>query len=604
MRTLFLSLLAISLLALPQDANASETQRFLIVVGHNAAVDDSVAPLRYADDDAGRTYELLARGAERATLLTTFDAESQELFPHLVQVSREPSRRNLLNALEDTYGAIEAAQSEGHETVLHVFFSGHGQTRDATGAHAYLNLADGAWTRSDMLDEIVRPQVADYTHLVIDACNAFFMVHGRGWSDDAEPDPNYEAAVEEFLSTGTAVRQYPRVGLFLSTTGEAQVHEWGRFRAGVFSHQFRSAIVGAADVNSDGGLTYDEIAAYIAAANAAVTTADARLSVYASPPEQNRTVSFVDVDEVATATLLIDAGSPDRFSLSDERGNPYAEITTAGDRAVEIALAAGGRDGSSYLVSRGGQEAWVDVSDGGRIRVADLEWTESSDSTRGPVDREFRANLFAVPFGQGFYQGFLSGQRDVDLAQSGDSLRPRPLGYTLALSLGTSTPLAETVGWEQRAALEATIGGRGRVIHGLVELDFGTATGRGDNRARRVALLGGVGFALPVVRGLVWRTQLAAGPQYVAQRIERVPNVDPDVEPPSADLRMDRVGLRLTAETGFGYAIARHFEIGLGLTAGVSLLSAQTVPEFGDPPLLTESARAQFSPALSLRFVP
>ena len=598
MRILPVSLLALSLLAMPVSADASEVQRFLIVVGHNSALDDSVAPLRYADDDAGRTYELLARGSQRATLLTTFDAESQEVFPHLVQVSREPNRRNLLNALEDTYEAIEAAQADGHETVLHVFFSGHGQTRDATGSHAFLNLADGAWTRSDMLDEVVRPQVADYTHVVIDACNAFFMVHGRGWSDDAEPDPAYEAAVEEHLSSATAVRQYPRVGLFLSTTGEAQVHEWGRFRAGVFSHQFRSAIVGAADVNSDGGLTYDEIAAYIAAANAAVTTSDARLSVYASPPEQNRAVAFVDVEAVATTTLLIDAGSPDRFSLSDERGNPYAEVTTAGDRAVEIALAAGGRDDSSYLVSRGGEEAWVDVSDGRRVHVEDLEWVASSSGVRSSVDREFRANLFAVPFGQGFYQGFLAGQRDVDLAENGEGLRARPLGYSLALTLGTSSPLDDTVGWEQRAGVETTIGGVGRRVHGLLEFDFGTATGEGNNRARRVALIGGVGFAVPVVRNLTWRTQLGAGPQYVHTRTD-----EEDVSGSSSPVvRNDRIGLRAVAESGLGYLVARHFEIGLGVTAGLSLISAQTQNE--GPALLTEAAHVQFSPALSLRFIP
>ena len=590
MRLRSLTLFALSLLALPAAADAADVERFLIVVGHNDAIDESVEPLRYADDDAGRTYELLARGSRHATLLTTFDADSQEIFPHLVPISREPSRRNLMSALEETYHAIESAREEGHETVLHIFFSGHGQTRDATGSHAYLNLSDGAWTRSDMLDEIVRPQVADYTHLVIDACNAFFMVHGRGWTDDAEPDPAYEASVEAYLSSATTVRQYPRVGLFLSTTGEAQVHEWGHFRAGVFSHQFRSAIVGAADVNSDGGVTYDEIAAYIAAANAAVTTADARLSVYASPPEQNRGVQFVEVEEVATATLVLDAGAPDRLSLTDERGNPYAEITTAGDRAVEIALASGGRDGSSYLVSRGSQEAWVDLADGSHFRVGDLEWGPSESGTRSPVDREFRANLFAVPFGQGFYQGFLAGQRDVDLAESGEEPL-RALDWTLGLSLGSSSPLDETVGWEQRAAVDATIGGAGRRIHGVVELDFGASSGMGDNRARRTALVGGLGIDLPLGRNVGWRTELVTGPQYVAQR-------------QAGGRSADRVGLRVLTSTGLAYRIADQFELGLDVAGAVSFLSDQTDPNPGDPPLLTETAQFQFAPALNLRFVP
>lgn len=594
MRKLASTLLAIALMAPLSAAHAEggELQRFLIVVGHNSALDDSIAPLRYADDDAGRTYELLARGADRATLLTTFDAESQELFPHLVPISREPTRRNLLGALEDTYEAIQAAQANGDETVLHVFFSGHGQTRDATGSHAYLNLADGAWTRSDMLDEIVRPQVADFTHLVVDACNAFFMVHGRGWEDDAEADPAYADSVEEYLSSATAVRQYPRVGLFLSTTGEAEVHEWGQFQAGVFSHQFRSAIVGAADVNADGGLTYDEIAAYVAAANAAVTTPDARLSVYASPPEQNRSVSFLEVDAVATTTLVIDAGPPDRLSLSDERGNPYAEITTAGDRAVEIALASGGRTDSGYLVSRGNQEAWVEVADGSQIHLAELDWAESTSGERGTVDREFRANLFAVHFGRGFYQGFLAGQRDVDLAEQGETFVARPLEWTINLNLGTASPLrAAYGGWEQRAAIETTIGGQARRPHGMVEIDFGSSSGLDDRQIRRAALVGGIGYALPLAPGLTWRNQIGVGPQFVGLRTESGASVD-------------RVGLRAVAETGLAYAVARHVELGFDVSGSLSFLSDMVEPGDGEGPLLTEDVLEQLAPGISLRLVP
>lgn len=584
-------------------AEAQEPLRYLVVVGHNGHSGVDRSPLRYADDDAGRTYELLHEGAARATLLTTFDADSQELFPHLVADSMEPTRANLRAELAATYEAIEEARAAGHRTVLHVFFSGHGRVDDGAGRAAYLEMADGAWTREDMLSEIVRPQVADFTHLVVDSCNAFFLVHGRGWADDAESDPAYGASVDAILAGAAEVRNYPRVGLFLATTGAAEVHEWSRYQAGVFSHQFRSAIVGAADVDANGALTYDEIGAYIAAANAAVSTPNARLSVYASAPEQNRSTPFIAVDEIGgAARLVVSAGEASRISVVDERGASYAEVSTAGDRPVTVALVAGGREDVAYLVSRGSEEAWIEWSAESDVLAEQLEWRPAAQAERSPIDREFRASLFRVPFGQAFYDGFLAGRRESQTVTV-ETVAPSPLRWSIGATAGTGTPVSESLGWETRVGAEGRFG-RHRTLFGLVEAEGGFSRGSGAFRHRRASLVGGFGLSTALRGPVRWDGELAVGMQWIGA-VGYEPNEAPGT------LRADRVGVRAVLATGPSFDLSPRTQLGVEMAGALNVTSAISTDRAGDQVvtdegalLLTEEVSFQFVPSLTLRARP
>ena len=191
----------------------------------NSSVDESLAPLRFADDDAARYFELLEPGAAQAHLLTTFDSETQSQFPELVDRALPPTRENLQNSLQELAERIDDSHRAGNDTVLYVVFSGHGGIGD--NGEGFLSLLDGPWTQDDMVEFVIAPELADFTHLVIDACNAFYMVQDRGWQDDAMISDEVSDAVDEYLMGVDVLDRYPTVGVMLSTAGAAEVFEWG-----------------------------------------------------------------------------------------------------------------------------------------------------------------------------------------------------------------------------------------------------------------------------------------------------------------------------------------------------------------------------------------
>jgi hypothetical protein len=505
MRRLLFTLL-VFLTALPAAAEGVVDDRFLLVVGVNGSDVEGVPPLRYADDDAARFYELLASGATESRLLVTFDSGSAQLYPQLLGVAQPPSRANLERALDELYAAVRSSQEAGRTATLHVFFGGHGAlTNDPESPSAYLALADSRWTREDMLSQIIQPEVADYTHLVVDACNAFFLVQGRGWVDDAVDDADVERAVDAYVGFGDVLNRHPRVGVLLSTAGAQEVFEWGEYQAGVFSHQLRSALVGAADVDADGQLTYDEVVAYIAAANSAVQNPEARISATASAPGQNPQQPMIALDQLGQgAVLQLPSGSEAHYVFEDERGLRYADVTTAGDRELQVVLSPGGRENAVFYVQRGEEEARVELGAvperrqaDGRLRPTgvsfeDLEWSPVLTASRSAVADEFRLNLFAVPYSAAFFYGYTAGVRDgeadaMDVTVTTGDIRPRPRFGLVLGSFGGSAAGAEL---EVGGSLALHVG-RKTGWHALAEVQFAPMVGIS---ARRTWLgLGGGG---------------------------------------------------------------------------------------------------------------
>ncbi|MEL6179923.1 MAG: hypothetical protein AAFS10_13275 [Myxococcota bacterium] len=476
--------LVLGLTSISQAQNTPEARdRFVLIVAHNNSLRSNVPALRYADDDGARFYELLAPGAREAFLLTTFDQESQELYPQLVDVAREPSRRNLTQVLDTLKTSIQASHKAGRKTVLHVFFTGHGELQEGgmEAPKAYFSLTDGAWTREDMVEQIVAPQWADFTHVTIDACNAYFLVQGRGdWKEDQETDPEYLQAIQDYLATPRLSERYPRTGWLLSTSGAQEVHEWGRYQAGVFSHQLRSALVGAADVDGDGVLRYDEIEAYIGAANAAVSNPSARISMTAQPPSQKNNAAFLipPRELKPRAVLQIPQGQAGHFVIEDNRGLRYADVSTIGDRSLQIALLDGGRNDASFYVRKGSEEAHVTSKTGDPLLLSALNWRPTSSQPRSSIDEAFRAELFAVPFSADFHRGYIArsklspeaGPNITINTTEGDEDDGIPLSMELGLGLGNAViRQAES---ELRVGLGLRMGQR-TGLYGRVALDFG-----------------------------------------------------------------------------------------------------------------------------------
>src|SRR5439155_644568 len=75
----------------------------------------------------------------------------------------------------------------------------------------------------------------------------------RNWVDDQVPaeEDRSDQQVKAFLAAED-LSQYPRAGVIVATSGDQDTHEWARYQSGILSHELRSALSGAADVNGSG----------------------------------------------------------------------------------------------------------------------------------------------------------------------------------------------------------------------------------------------------------------------------------------------------------------------------------------------------------------
>ncbi len=397
-------LAALTLLgARPARADGKPARNFVLVVANNRSLTPGVAPLRYADDDGARWYELLAPTATRISLFTVLDVESQRLFRALVPRAEAPTRAAILARLADYNRAMEAARAEGAEPVLTVVLIGHGEVSPA--GEGFLSLVDAPLSRSELLREVIAPSKAAFNHLIIDACNAYLLVSRRG--DDRAPAA--ADAIRRYVADEDLAR-YPTTGVVLSTSRAAASHEWSLFGGGVFSHEVRSALAGGADVNGDGRIEYSEVRAFVAAANARIDDPRARLDVTIRPPALDRSRPLVDLAASRFRHFVrLPAGASGRYTLEDTRGVRYADVNKEPDRPLVIALVGG----ESYFLRTDGAEVALRLDRAGTIDVAPSSFVPRPSDTRGPVEDAFHRHLFEQPFGAAYYHGFVESAGDL-----------------------------------------------------------------------------------------------------------------------------------------------------------------------------------------------
>ncbi|QDG51815.1 hypothetical protein FIV42_14010 [Persicimonas caeni] len=400
-------------------SEAEKTRVYALIVANNSSVDEGVKPLKFADDDGARYYELFDSLTDEATLLTTLDADSQKIFPKVVPHTAPPSRAQLKKAVGNLSRTIRANKKKGIESEVYLVFTGHGNVDD-TG-EGYLSLSDGKLERTELFRDVIEGIDADYTHLIVDACHSYFMVESRGGNDDWKDDRSGESLdgeLDAYLSKRShkakKTERDSTVGVIVSTSGTAEVHEWSRFRAGVFSHQLRSALLGAADVDQNGDITYAEIEAYLVAANAGVANPRARINVYADPPEQHRARPLVALDDYQNATVLeVPTQTGGRFHLEDARGLRYADFNVDATLATRVVLLHEPVGKRGYYLSTGGKQASVPLDDA-TVSTTELAFATQSGQSRGAVDEAFRTGLFSVAYGDGFYRGFVAARDKYD----------------------------------------------------------------------------------------------------------------------------------------------------------------------------------------------
>ena len=130
---------------------------------------------------------------------------------------------------------------------------------------------------------------AGQTHLILDSCNSYFMVRPR--------KPGGRPLAAGLAADTAAIAGAPRVGAFLSTSSEQTVYEWSEIQSGIFSYLVRSGLMGGADADHDGRITYDELRGFVGVASRTVPNPAVRPHVFAQAPGGDGSQVLIDLNE-------------------------------------------------------------------------------------------------------------------------------------------------------------------------------------------------------------------------------------------------------------------------------------------------------------------
>jgi len=307
----------------PAIARAEPPAVFAVIVGVNAGVDSELPALRYADDDAVLYQELFRQLGATPVLLARIDANTQRLHARAAAEARPPRGSELDRTIAATAVAAAAARARGATTTFYFVYAGHGNLRDGQG---YINLEDERLTAADLKRRVVDAVPADQVHLIIDACYSGLLAEGRGPGGERRPLRGF--------SQLPGLASDDHIGLLLSTSSARESHEWEGFQAGVFSHEVRSGMYGAADANADGVVSYRELAAFVARANAAIPNERFRPDAYARPPRGSDVL--VDLRHALHRRLEIAGTASGHYVIEDEHGVRVMDFHNATDQRVAV----------------------------------------------------------------------------------------------------------------------------------------------------------------------------------------------------------------------------------------------------------------------------
>lgn len=377
-----LLLTTLALHAAPAADAPEPVARFALIVGVNHAVDRDLPPLRYADDDAAKYQDLFRALGVRTYLLTRLDAASQRLFPQQAAEARPPVSSELRAAVAAIAADVTRSRERGVRTELYVVYAGHGNVRDGLG---YVALEDERLTARSIATVVLDGIAADRAHVIVDACYSYFLAYGRG--------PGGRHRSLEGFTPVPELAARADLGLLLSTSTAKESHEWEGFQSGVFSHEVRSALYGAADADGDGQVTYREVAAFVARANESIANERYRPEVLARPPRDEP--PLVDLRSGLSRRIELPGSLHGRLSLEDARGVRLVDLHRAAGEAT--ALVRPPASGRLYLHARdAGVEYELPPQE--VVAVAQLTPGGVQVASRGAAHEAF-SSAFALPFG-------------------------------------------------------------------------------------------------------------------------------------------------------------------------------------------------------------
>jgi hypothetical protein len=402
------ALLALLLVAIaaPHAGAEGRDVPYAIVIGNNApptsGTPEKLAPLRYADDDAVRYFQLFSRMAD-TRLLVVLDTQTQRRYPGLAAMTEAPTLANLERIVGDLAARMTEDRRRGDRPVLYFAFSGHGARDDRGGA--FLALLDGALTQQKLYDDVLARMPTAFTHLIVDACNAGGVVGVRGGFFDNESNTRSAAVTADEVKPileATPLARYPHVGVILATTLGQESHEWSAIESGVFTHELLSGLLGGADVNADQMIEYTEVQAFVAAANRNIKDPRAIPHVIARPPQVNQNVALVVLPGLRGMRLLRGTASTlGHFHIELENGQRYLDAHVESGATIALALP----DATTAFLRTDTREATLPAHGG--VMLAALALGDRKTASRGSIEASYQTALFSADYGRAYYQGYV-----------------------------------------------------------------------------------------------------------------------------------------------------------------------------------------------------
>jgi hypothetical protein len=364
-------------LAAPGLAAAEPVERFALTIGHNDSSRADTQDLRYADDDAIAMHRLLGDAGVKSSLLVAPDRETRELDAGLRPHGR-PRWKDLEARFAEIERQIRDANRRGRATSLLIFYSGHG---DVAHGEGYVELEDRHLTRSLLRDRILDRTQASEVHLVIDACRSYYLAFEKGPGGSRRP-----------AGGALVAGRRGRIGYILSTSSDRESHEWEVFQGGIFSHEVRSGLRGAADVDRDGAITYAELGAFLTVANRGIKNHRYRPDFVVRPPRAlaDRVLAW----KSEASALLIDTASDGRMYVEGPGGERLLDVHPHGGELVTVRLPS---ERPVFVRRQDGTVEYV-IEDSGPVQLSELTASRVRVASKGAIHLAFRA-LFSVPFG-------------------------------------------------------------------------------------------------------------------------------------------------------------------------------------------------------------
>lgn len=363
-----------------------DTAWFAIVIGNNTSDNPRVKRLHYADDDAIGTHRLLEQAGVKSILLVNLDADTRRLHPDLLP-DGPPTREKLLAVFQELITRMKEIKDEGTKVEFLFIYSGHGNVARGEG---YIVLQGGMLTRSDLYDQILSKSPADRNHVIVDACKSYFLAFGKGPGGERR-------AYSKYLIQKADASMLSNTGFILSTSSDRDSHEWERFRAGVFSHEVRSALRGGADVDGDRRITYGELGAFLQTANRNIINARYRPDFIMRPPG--------DSPGELSEEIIDWSGNQDVLVLDDASwGHVYVE-SSKGERVMDAHSAAGEKfvlhmpTGRPVYIRDDEEVKEVIIEAGGESVFSKLVAKAVDVGRKGSLHQAFK-DLFSEPFGK------------------------------------------------------------------------------------------------------------------------------------------------------------------------------------------------------------